>query len=378
MYGIVHMDVRNKYAAEVFLTSVSFILGFLFYLVYRPQVLPFDLSLFEPLADASLSLPAWLFTSFPSFIFMPLIGGFSIALLTLQGFQGSKVTVSCLAVWLGIVVLFEGLQASELPYVSRGVFDWLDIVAAILGAGLTLLLLSDKGINSPSSKTARPWVFVPTLVLGATAILGSYNGPCDGDDKSDLCVSQVIMPWQEIRAEVQPDLSGNEVLTRTGKIYTLDDWLFVVEKYRGIHIFDVTDTLNPIRQLYLPIPGALDLTIKDGILYSSAFSDLITIDLNLLQQSEGLDLSLSRQEDVFEYPDTRQFYPDLYHSDYSEASPRSEGVVIGYRTKSGKVILYGDEYDLQTEEQRAEKENKDEDDADNVACVLLSPWLCRI
>ena len=372
------MDVRNKYAAEVFLTSVSFILGFLFYLVYRPQVLPFGLSIVELLADASLSLPAWIFASFPSFIFMPLIGGFSIALLTLQGFQGSKVTVSCLAVWLGIVVLFEGLQASELPYVSRGVFDWLDIVAAILGAGLTLLLLSDKGINSPSSKTARPWVFVPTLVLGATAILGSYNGPCDGDDKSDLCVSQVIMPWQEIRAEVQPDLSGNEVLTRTGKIYTLDDWLFVVEKYRGIHIFDVTDTLNPIRQLYLPIPGALDLTIKDGILYSSAFSDLITIDLNLLQQSEGLDLSLSRQEDVFEYPDTRQFYPDLYHSDYSEASAHSEGVVIGYRTKSGKVILYGDEYDLQTEEQRAEKENKDEDDADNVACVLLSPWLCRI
>ncbi len=378
------MDVRNKQTLWVLISSISFALGLLFYLGYRPQILGVDLSLgFIFQLGLSNLLPAWLLASFPSFIFMPLVSGVSVLILKNNGLQSTKYTVLCSCTWLGLVLLFECLQASTIPYLSRGTFDWLDIAAAITGSLLSIILLnstsSEKSVSNPLEKSSQPWLLVPALILGMAAILGSTNELCDesnGNNADERCVKQVILSWEEIRADIQPDLSTSEVLTRTGKIYSLDEWLFIVEKYRGIHIFDMTDSLNPIRKIYLPIPGALDLTIKDGILYSSAFTDLVTIDLNVLQQSEGLDVSSLRQEDVFEYPSSRQFYPDYYYSSYDEPYARDIGVVIGYKTKSGKVILYGDEYDLQTKEKHEAKENDEDEITVDIGCLLLRIWMC--
>lgn len=330
------MDVRNKQAVGVFITLTSFFMGLLFYLYYRPGVLAVDL-------HSGMDLPIWTVAAFPSFIFLPLISGISIITLRALNFSSNKNTVRSIVAWLAIVSLFEFLQATNLGYISRGTFDWFDITAAIFGAVVALIAFTPTISNQKTSAPIQSWKLVPILFLGVGAILGSIDEYCEGDNKHEKCLSQVILSWEDIRAEIQPDLSESEVLIRTGKINTLDHWLFVVEKYRGIHVFDTSDKLNPIRTMYIPIPGALDITIKDGILYSSAFTDLVTIDLNLLLLSDGVEISYSRQENIFEYPSTQQFYPDSYFSNYDQTPAKDTGIVIGYKTGSGKVVLYGDE-----------------------------------
>lgn len=370
--GIVHMDVRTSDRTRLMVTLLSLLLGLAFYLFFRPQVFGFDRGL-------NSSLPNWLLDSFPSFIFMPLFCGLTLLSLKAFAFKSTILLRAIVLFWLTLVVIFEGLQAGNLWLLSRGTFDWQDILAAGFGAILVLIVFSQQPRPSSQSRL-NPIMPLIVISLGLSSILGSVTEPCEGDDVDALCISPVVLSWQEIRQEIQPDISANQVLTRSGKIYSIDHWLLVVEKYRGIHIFDASDKQNPIRKAYLPIPGALDLTIKDGILYSSAFSDLVTLDLNLLLQSEGLDVSMARQKDVFAYPARQQFYPsypEFYYTNYSERVSEDEGVVIGYKTKSGKVILYGDEYDFKKEEQRAEKEaEEDEIIIANPACVLFLSWMC--
>lgn len=382
------MDVRTSDKTRYRITLICILLGFSFYLALRPQVLGLNWHI-----DPSLIswLPSWFISSFPSFIFLPLITAATLSFMPKREAEAKSRLIGTLALWFIIIAVSEGLQSASIGLLSRGSFDWLDLVAILVSAPMTLILLWPAGIKqevqeeteSESLAEHKHWPafrMLPIFLLGMASIFGSTIDTCDGENIDALCISPVILSWQDVRQDIQVDLAGDQRLKRTGKIHSLDNWLFVVEKYRGIHIFDVTDQLNPIRKLYLPIPGALDLTIKDGILYSSAFSDLISLDLDKLLQTDGLELAVSRQEDVFEYPASHQFYPrypQYYYTSYSEPDPSLEGVVIGYKTQSGKIVLYGDDYDL-TLEKALKKEAKEDEEEDTLkpVCFLLFNWMC--
>jgi hypothetical protein len=364
------MDVRNKQAGRVVITLASFVMGLLFYLYYRPEILGLSL-------HAGIELPIELWAAFPSFIFMPLISGISIIMLNILEAGANKKVAHCIGIWLAIVLSLEFLQAADLGYLSRGTFDWLDIIAAILGSAFSAIVFTHTLASKKTAAPTQSWKLALILFFGVGAILGSVDEGCDGDNAPEMCISRVILSWDDVRAEIQPDLSGDEVLKRTGKVHTLDHWLFVIEKYRGIHIFDTSDKLNPLRKMYLPIPGALDITIKDGILYSSAFTDLVSVDLTLLLQTEGLEISYSRQEDIFSYPPSEQFYPDFYYYNYDEISANEAGIIIGYKTQSGKTILYGDEHVRAIKDNNTEREvGEDEENTIDIGCLLLLVWMC--
>jgi len=387
------MDVQKNHQTLLKIAGSSFLAGILFYLLFRPSVsglAPFWATSVIQSHELLIALTG----SFPSFIFMPLIISLTLLLIhwekRLSQTIVNKVTVN----WLLIVVLFEICQGQQVAVLGRGTFAVSDIIAASIASLVTALLLSRYLVVSKTSSTCNEiniWKKASILLLGSFAILGStydgnYVGDCEGDNISYLCVSAVVLDLDELRLEIQPDYSGNQVLERSGKIYQLDQWLFVVEKYRGIHIFDMSDKLNPIRQVYLPIVGALNLTIKDGILYSSAFIDLVIVDLNGLLQNDGSELSVVRQEGIFQYPEGRQFFPDGYRMNYYDEYNSAISIVVGYKTKSGKVILYGDEYDFENQEfdanERAikkaeENENKNvEVDLDDVFDCLLFGGMC--
>lgn len=370
------MDVQQNHLVLLKTAGCSLLLGIVFYLLFRSPVL--GLEPMVPLAAMpSQGLTTVSMGSFPSFIFMPLIISSTLLLLYWKKELSQKAVNQVTVSWLLIVVFFEICQGQQLPILSRGTFAVLDIIAAMLASFVTRFMISRYLVSNEASEltTTSTWKKSSLLLLGSFAILGStYEDyyECDGDDINYLCVSEVVLELDDLRGDFQPDYSSGQILERTGKIYRLDQWLFVVEKFRGIHIFDMTDELNPIRQVYLPIPGALNLTIKDGVLYSSAFIDLVMIDLNSLLQNDGSELLVVRQEDVFQYPDERQFFPLGYFMDFGDKYNGIQSIVIGYKTKSGKVILYGDEYDFENEESKADKkDDKNEDDDVSIGCVLL-------
>ncbi|MFM8759490.1 MAG: hypothetical protein ACKODS_08115, partial [Methylophilaceae bacterium] len=88
----------------------------------------------------------------------------------------------------------------------------------------------------------------------------------------------VFTTTAEIRASVTP--VAPQEIKEAGKIYIKDNWLFVNEVGKGIHIVDNTNPASPLVKSFLNIPGNYDMAIKGDILYADSYIDLIAFDIS--------------------------------------------------------------------------------------------------
>lgn len=79
-----------------------------------------------------------------------------------------------------------------------------------------------------------------------------------------------------------------------GKIYAYQDLLFINERYRGVHVFNNTDPSNPTAVAFLNIPGNVDISIVDGVIYADNSVDLVALNYS----DEAISI-LSRERNVF-------------------------------------------------------------------------------
>src|SRR5690349_11420624 len=56
-------------------------------------------------------------------------------------------------------------------------------------------------------------------------------------------------------------------LKNPGKIYYKDGYIFVNEKYKGVHIINNQNPENPQNIKFIQIPGCIDMAMKDNMLY---------------------------------------------------------------------------------------------------------------
>lgn len=80
------------------------------------------------------------------------------------------------------------------------------------------------------------------------------------------------------------EFSESEILERPGKIYLYDDYIFINEKEKGVHIYDLSQPENPVCAGFLSIPGNVDVAMRNGILYADSRTDLLVIDVRLTEQ----------------------------------------------------------------------------------------------
>lgn len=67
---------------------------------------------------------------------------------------------------------------------------------------------------------------------------------------------------------------------KTGKIYIYNDYLFINEPNKGIHIYNNANPNNPVNISFLQIPGNIDLAVHNNILYADSYVDLLAFDLS--------------------------------------------------------------------------------------------------
>lgn len=91
------------------------------------------------------------------------------------------------------------------------------------------------------------------------------------------------------------DVSGPAKLQNPGKIYFKDDYIFISEVNRGVHVIDNADPSNPVMLSFIEIPGNHDVAGKGNILYADSQMDLLVIDISDPVQPRLVD----RMEDVF-------------------------------------------------------------------------------
>ncbi|MDR2891424.1 MAG: hypothetical protein LBV18_07535 [Alistipes sp.] len=64
-----------------------------------------------------------------------------------------------------------------------------------------------------------------------------------------------------------------------GKIWIAGDDIFIVERYRGIHIIDNSDPRNPTPKSFIVAPGCMDVAVKNDILYLDNAVDFVAFNL---------------------------------------------------------------------------------------------------
>ncbi len=125
----------------------------------------------------------------------------------------------------------------------------------------------------------------------------------------------IFETMESIRAKANP-VSGPTTIVQTGKIYIYQDYLFINEPGKGVHIFNNVDPSKPVAMAFLSIPGNVDLAVLDGKLYADSFTDLLTFDL----ENPASPKLLTRNKDVFKM---------LLQMDYLNNT--ADRIITGYR-----------------------------------------------
>ncbi len=108
---------------------------------------------------------------------------------------------------------------------------------------------------------------------------------------------------------------------QTGTIFLQDTLFFMLEQKKGIHVFNVKDSLHVFALTFFQIPAITDFTISGNRLYADSWKDLVTIDISDLYHIREID----RQTNAF----SPLLYPPLYNGIF-ECVDESKGAAVGW------------------------------------------------
>lgn len=114
------------------------------------------------------------------------------------------------------------------------------------------------------------------------------------------------MPVEQMRALPVGVIKATKA-KKTGKIYIYNDFLFINEPNKGIHIYNNTNPSAPVNMAFLQIPGNVDLAISNNILYADSYVDLLAFDISAISNIK----QVKRLNDVF-----KQFYTSYGNQKY--------------------------------------------------------------
>lgn len=138
----------------------------------------------------------------------------------------------------------------------------------------------------------------------------------------------VYLSYTDLRSAVK--MSTTREMNNPGKIYFKDQYIFINEKMKGVHVYDVSDPKSPQNKGFIEIPGNVDMAIKDNILYADSYVDLVSIDVS----SFAAIKEVGRVQKVFPY--TLPKYDEKYPLAKLE---EEKGVVTGWEVKSVRQEL---------------------------------------
>lgn len=131
------------------------------------------------------------------------------------------------------------------------------------------------------------------------------------------------MSFSEFRTSFKK--SDAEDIKQPGKIYFKDNFLFVNEQGKGIHVIDNSNPAEPQIIAFYEIVGNVDMAIRGNILFADSYIDLVAIDISDVNNP----IEVSRIENVFPEiaPEGNIWFP------YAMVD-RTKGVIVGWEVKT--------------------------------------------
>jgi len=69
-------------------------------------------------------------------------------------------------------------------------------------------------------------------------------------------------------------------ISNPGKYLVNGNYLYVVEKYKGVHIFDNTNPASPKNMAFIVVPGIETISILNNSLYVDNSIDIVSLDIS--------------------------------------------------------------------------------------------------
>lgn len=102
---------------------------------------------------------------------------------------------------------------------------------------------------------------------------------CENEDYEIYnVVTPVTMTLSELRSSVK--ILPPQKINKSGKIYVYEEFVFINDEEKGIHIIDNTIPTAPKKISFLKILGNTDIAVKDQMLFADSFTDLVVFDIS--------------------------------------------------------------------------------------------------
>ena len=113
-----------------------------------------------------------------------------------------------------------------------------------------------------------------------------------------------------------------------GKMCFYNNYLYISEPQKGIHIINNTDPANPQSVGFIELLGNADLAIRNGLLYADSYIDLVWFDV-----SDPSNPQLKGRLDSI-FTTALPTIPNQYLIDYNTTySGGSKGIIVGWELK---------------------------------------------
>ncbi|AYA37353.1 hypothetical protein D3Y59_10005 [Hymenobacter oligotrophus] len=165
-------------------------------------------------------------------------------------------------------------------------------------------------------------LYAPLLTAGL--LLGLSGCFIDVDERP------VLPPYRPIlmsRATLEQSVAlvPARTMRNTGKIYLKDKYVFINERYEGIHIIDNHDPAQPRNVGFLRIPGNVDVAMRGALLYADNAVDLVTV--NLADPANARVVGRTRNA----FPELAPPEPASIEPEYRPENRPADAVVVGWQ-----------------------------------------------
>jgi hypothetical protein len=166
------------------------------------------------------------------------------------------------------------------------------------------------------------------LFLGLVIFAGSFTSCKKYKNKEVYANVPVYMEYEDFRNSYIFEEGGIPV-QHPGNIYIHNQYIFICDEDKGVHILDNSNPSSPSFIGFMNIPGASQMAVDGTTLYVNSFIDLLTFDISNVNEP----VLVNRLQEVFAYstPISDDTYPvaDIY---------KDRGVVVGWTIEMTKDV----------------------------------------
>ncbi len=160
---------------------------------------------------------------------------------------------------------------------------------------------------------------------------------CDNKDDVDdskyaeyLVATPITIAKSELKNSV--DIIAPLPIDESGKMYAYKNYIFINDKYKGVHVIDNINPSAPKKIAFIKIPANVDISVKDDYLYADSLTDLLVLDISDINNIK----QVNRLENVLGsnviWPARADFY------EYDEIDYNTE-IVVGWKTETEKRLI---------------------------------------